>query len=70
MSEDIRKNVQEKIEAAKAARAGSDAAAIKSAAEALSTAMSTIGQAMSQNQQTPPPADAESGERPPEEPKQ
>ena len=47
---------QEKIDALKTARGGSDAAAIKSAAEALSTAMSTIGQAMSQNQQqTPPP---------------
>ena len=56
VSEDIRKNVQEKIDALKTARGGSDAAAIKSAAEALSTAMSTIGQAMSQNQQqTPPP---------------
>ena len=64
VSEDIKKNVQEKIEAAKAARGGTDAAAIKSAAEALSTAMSTIGpavakakadeEAMSKQQQTPP----------------
>ncbi len=54
VSEDIKKNVQEKIDALKSARAGTDAAAIKSAAEALSTAMSTIGTAMNQNQQTPP----------------
>ena len=52
VSEDIKKNVQEKIDAVKSARAGSDVAAIKSAADALSTAMSTIGQAM--NQQQPP----------------
>ena len=72
VSEDIKKNVQEKIEAAKAARAGSDAAAIKSAAEALSAAMSTIGAAMNQSAgggsssggQQPPQSD----QKPPEEP--
>ncbi|MBI5457234.1 molecular chaperone DnaK [Candidatus Kaiserbacteria bacterium] len=79
VSEDIKKNVQEKIEAAKAARAGTDAAAIKSAAEALSTAMSAIGEAMSKNQQTPPSAEGGSSsggqeppkdeQKPPEEPK-
>jgi molecular chaperone DnaK len=53
VSEDIKKSVQEKIEAAKAARAGTDTGAIKSASEALSTAMSSIGRAMNQ-QQTPP----------------
>ncbi len=78
VSEDIKKNVQEKIEAAKAARGGTDAAAIKSAAEALSTAMSTIGQAMSasadasrdgsQNQQTPPQEPPKEDQKPPEEP--
>ena len=47
VSEDIRKNVQEKIDALKSARGGSDAAAIKSASDALSSAMSAIGQAMS-----------------------
>ena len=39
VSEDIKKNVQEKIDATKAARNGTDAAAIKSASDALSTAM-------------------------------
>jgi molecular chaperone DnaK len=47
VSEDIKKNVQEKIDATKAARNGTDGAAIKSATDALSTAMSAIGQAMS-----------------------
>lgn len=65
VGEEIKKNVQEKIDALKAARGGTDAAAIKSASEALSTAMSTIGQAMQQNQQTPPPTD----QTPPEGPK-
>ena len=70
VSEDIRKNVQEKIDALKTARAGTDAAAIKSAAEALSTAMSTIGTAMNQNQQqTPPQEPPKDGQTPPEEPK-
>ena len=77
VSEDIKKNVQEKIDALKSARAGTDAAAIKSAAEALSTAMSAIGEAMSK-QQPPPSAEGEStsggqeppkdGQTPPEEP--
>ena len=61
VSEDIKKNVQEKIDALKAARNGVDAGAIKSASEALSSAMSSIGQAMSQNQQ--PPQD----QKPPED---
>ncbi len=56
VSEDIRKNVQEKIDALKAARTGTDAGAIKSASDALSTALSTIGEAMAKDsqQQTPP----------------
>ncbi len=56
VGDDIKKNVQEKIDAAKTARAGTDTAAIKSASEALSTAMSAIGHAMSQQQpnQQPP----------------
>lgn len=63
--DDIKKNVQEKIDAAKAARNGTDAEAIKTAVSALSTAMSTIGEAMSKNQQqTPPQAD----QKPPEDP--
>ena len=67
VSEDIKKNVQEKIDALKSARSGSDIGAIKSASEALSTAMSTIGQAMSQNQQqTPPPEPPKEDQKPPE----
>ena len=67
VSEDIKKNVQEKIDALKSARGGSDAAAIKSAAEALSTAMSTIGAAM--NQQQTPPEPSKDDQTPPEEDK-
>ncbi len=63
VSEDIKKNVQEKIDALKAARGSADAAAIKSAIDALSTAMSTIGETISKNQQTPPPDE----QKPPEE---
>jgi molecular chaperone DnaK len=63
VEEGIKKNVQEKIDALKAARGGSDISAIKSASEALSSAMSSIGEAMSKNQQ-PPPSD----QKPPEEP--
>ncbi|MBV9159299.1 MAG: molecular chaperone DnaK [Candidatus Kaiserbacteria bacterium] len=64
VSDDIKKNVQEKIDTAKAARNGTDLAAMKTANEALSSAMSAIGQAMSQNQkeQSSPPADGETGE--------
>src|SRR4029079_14030823 len=51
VSDDIKKNVQEKIDALKAARSGTDIAAIKSASEALSAAMSSMGQSMQQNQQ-------------------
>ncbi|MDO8576270.1 MAG: molecular chaperone DnaK [bacterium] len=68
VSEDIKKNVQEKIDAAKAARGGTDAAAIKSAGEALSTAMSAIGTAMNQNQQTPPQEPPKDEQTPSEEP--
>ncbi len=67
VSEEIRKNVQEKIDALKSARAGTDTAAIKSSADALSTAMSSIGEAMSKNQQTPPPSDQKPPEEPPQE---
>ena len=68
VSEDIKKNVQEKIDAAKAARGGTDAAAIKNASDALSTAMSTIGEAMSKNQQqTPPQEPPKDEQKPPED---
>jgi molecular chaperone DnaK len=53
VSEDIKKNVQEKIDALKAARGGTDINAMKTASEALSAAMSSIGQSMSQGQQPP-----------------
>ena len=69
VGEDIRKNVQEKIDALKTARAGTDVAAIRSASESLSTAMSTIGEAMSKQQQTPPQEPPKDEQTPPEEPK-
>ena len=61
VSEDIRKNVQEKIDALKTARGGSDAGVIHSASEELSKSMSAIGEAMQK-------AQSEKGsEQPPEE---
>lgn len=59
VSEDIRKSVQEKIDALKTARAGSDLGAIKTASEALSSAMSAIGEAMQKqtNPEQQPPGD-------------
>jgi len=67
VSEDIRKDVQEKIDALKTARNGTDESTIKSATDALSTAMSTIGEAMQKAQQaeqksenqTPPSQDTQ-----------
>jgi molecular chaperone DnaK len=86
VGEDIKKNVQEKIDALKTARTGTDAAAIKNASDTLSTAMSTIGTAMNQSAeggsssggQEPPKDDqparpddsGHSDGKPPEEPKQ
>ena len=69
VSEDIRKNVQEKIDALKTARSGSDVSAIKSASDALSTAMSAIGEAMAK---TPPTQEPPKGEdqKPPDTPPQ
>jgi len=61
VSEDIRKNVQEKIDALKATRVNSDVSATKSAADALGSAMSAIGQAMNQQSQ-------QNDQKPPEEP--
>ncbi|MDP3965574.1 MAG: molecular chaperone DnaK [bacterium] len=67
VSEDIRKNVEVRIDALKTARAGTDTAAIKSATDALGTAMSAIGEAMAKN---PPPQEPPQGgeQKPPEEP--
>ncbi len=69
VTDDIKKNVQEKIDALKAARAGSDAGAIKTASEELSRAMSAIGpavakakadeEAMQKDQPKQPPQDNE-----------
>jgi molecular chaperone DnaK len=44
--EDVKKDVQEKIDALKTARNGADASAIKSATESLNAAMIKIGEAM------------------------
>ncbi|HVM73861.1 MAG TPA: molecular chaperone DnaK [Candidatus Paceibacterota bacterium] len=61
VSEEIKKNVQEKIDALKSVRAGSDVTVITAAADALSSEMSKIGEAMSKTSQpsqdqTPPDA--------------
>jgi molecular chaperone DnaK len=61
ISEEIKKDVQEKIDGLKKAREGDDVGAIKSASEALSTSMQKIGEEMAK-QQTPPPQ----GDTPPE----
>src|ERR1035437_651527 len=55
---EIVKEVQDKIDALKTARASEDAALIKTTTESLSTTLSKIGEAMMKNQQsqTPPPA--------------
>lgn len=74
---EVVKEVQDKIDALKTARASEDAALIKTATESLSSTLSKIGEAMMKNQtppaqeggQTPPPdaagpADAEFKEKP------
>ena len=63
VSDDIKKNALEKIDALKAARTGTDVSAIKNATEILSSAMSAIGEAMSKNQPRPQEGD----QKPPEE---
>ena len=57
---EVVKEVQDKIEALKTARASEDAALIKSATESLSTTLSKIGEAMMKNQT--PPSDAAGGQ--------
>ncbi len=54
---EIVKEVQDKIDALKTARASEDSGTIKTATEALSSALSKIGEAMAKQSQTPPPAD-------------
>jgi molecular chaperone DnaK len=66
VSEEIRTNVQTKIDALKTARNGSDADAMKKATEELSTAMSAIGESMQKAQQT----DQKPPEKGPEEAQQ
>ena len=63
---DIVKEVQDKIDALKTARASEDAALIKTSTESLSTTLSKIGEAMmkAQQAQTPPSPDA-GGQTPP-----
>ncbi|MCX6787063.1 MAG: molecular chaperone DnaK [Candidatus Kaiserbacteria bacterium] len=65
---EIVKEVQDKIDALKTARASEDSALIKTATESLSTTLSKIGEAMmkAQQSQTPPPSDA-GGQTPPPE---
>ncbi len=66
VSEEIRKNVQEKIDALKAARNSTHAGTIKSSSEALSSAVSSLGQAM-RDQRQPPPGDGKPPEDPPKQ---
>ena len=54
VGEEIKKNVQEKIDTTKVARGGTNLSAIKAATEELSRAMSAIGEAMQKGQQSPP----------------
>ena len=62
---EVVKEVQDKIDALKTARAGEDAGTIKSATETLSTALSKIGEAMAK-QTTPPAAGrGQGGQTPP-----
>jgi len=66
VSLDIRNDVQAKIEALKSARGGVDGPAIKNAADGLSVAMSTIGEAMAKSQ-TPPENESQAKDASPEE---
>lgn len=65
---DVVKEVQDKIDALKTARAGEDAGTIKTATETLSEALSKIGEAMAKSgEQTPPAAggNEQGGQTPP-----
>ncbi len=53
---EVVKEVQDKIDALKTARASEDPGTIKTATEALSSALMKIGEAMAKAAQTPPPA--------------
>lgn len=67
VGDDVKKDVQEKIDAVKAARNGSDVNALKTTTEALSAAMQKIGEAMAKQ---PGGQSAPEDQKPPEEPKQ
>jgi molecular chaperone DnaK len=72
VGEEIKKNIQDKIDVLKTARAGSDLEATKKATDDLSSAMSAIGEAMNNAQsQSQPQPDSSQPETPPagEEPK-
>ncbi|HEY4501103.1 MAG TPA: molecular chaperone DnaK [Candidatus Paceibacterota bacterium] len=60
----IVKEVQDKIDALKTARASEDTGTIKTATEALSSALSKIGEVIAKQTQTPPASDA-GGQNPP-----
>jgi molecular chaperone DnaK len=61
ITEDIKKEVEEKVTALRQVKDGQDVAAIKSATEALSTSMQKIGEAMSKNNPPPPPENNSNG---------
>ncbi len=65
---EVVKEVQDKIDALKTARASEDAALIKTTTEALSSALSKIGEAMAKQAQTPPASDAGGQTPPPDAP--
>jgi molecular chaperone DnaK len=70
---EIVKEVQDKIDALKTARASEDSALIKTATESLSTTLMKIGEAMMKNQtppsgETPPPSDSGGPIPPPDAP--
>jgi len=59
--EDVKKEVTEKIEEVKKAQGGEDADAIKKSTEALSSAMSKIGEAVMKNTPSSSPGEGEKG---------
>jgi molecular chaperone DnaK len=64
ITDDIKKEVEEKVTALRQVKDGQDIAATKTATEALSTAMQKIGAAMNQNQANQQPPNT--GDTPPE----
>ncbi len=63
---EVVKDVQDKITDLKTAMSGEDLARIKSATDALSSAMSKIGEAMMKDQQAQAPQGADAEQKPPE----